>query len=351
MTEPVRIAVVGTGLIGGIHAERVAACPDTELAVLCGLDRNAPGLAKRLSVPLVDDFRATVDHQIDAAVVATPNRLHSEMAIWFLEDGIPVLVEKPITDSVEAGLRLCDAAAQAGLPVLVGHHRRHHPMVQLARKTVASELGTFVGSSTLISFRKPDSYYEPDWRRSDEAGPLLINLIHEVDLLRFMCDEIEAVQAVTRRLNRSWDFDDTSAIVVHFRSGAVGTIFLSDSVSAPWSWEGSVSDGIGFHNHGQDYLQAMGTKASLSIPSLTVWRYSDRETDPGWYAPLQTRRLDIPSADPYALQIAHFARVVRDEEPPVVTGEDGLRSLAVVAAVIEAGKSGRIVEIDSILGQ
>ncbi len=214
---------------------------------------------------------------------------------------------------------------------------------------IATEVGALVGSWTLITFRKPDAYYVPEWRRRVGAGPLLINLVHEVDLLRFICDEIVAVQAVSRRLNRPWDFDDTAAITVHYRSCAVGTIFLSDSVPAPWSWEGSVNEGMGFHNAGQDYAGIMGTEASLSLPSLDIWRYDDREQDPGWVSHLQSRRFAVVGADPYARQIAHFANVVRGEESPIVSCEDGLRSLAVVEAVIEASQTGQIVEVDSII--
>lgn len=351
MSEKLRIAVVGTGAIGRIHAEQVTAGHDVDLAVLCGLDEGAPDLATRLGAPLVANYEDVIHHDVDGVVIATPNQLHAEMGIFFLDSGLPVLVEKPITDTLDSGIRLCGAAIRADLPILVGQHRRYNPLARRAREVVAHDLGTLIGTSTMISFRKPDTYYEPEWRRGAGAGPLLINLIHEVDLLRFVCDEIDAVQATSRRLNRPYDFDDTAAVTIHYRSGAVGTIFLSDSTPAPWSWEGSVSEGMGFHNDGQDYSRIMGTDASLSLPSLTLWRYDQLDDDPGWLAPLHNHRLNVVAADPYALEIAHFARVIRREAEPVVDGHDGLRSLAVVAAVVEAGESGGTVNIDSLISR
>lgn len=76
------------------------------------------------------------------------------------------------------------------MPILVGHHRRHNPLVRRARDTIATRLGTLVGFLTMAAMRKPDSYYAPQWRREAGAGPFLVNLIHEVDLVRFLCGEI-----------------------------------------------------------------------------------------------------------------------------------------------------------------
>jgi predicted dehydrogenase len=347
--EIVRLAVVGTGLIGTVHAERVADCPTTELAALCGLDEGATGLASRLGVPLVSDFRDVASLDAHGVVVATPNHLHQPMATFFLEDGLPVLVEKPIADTVSAGAELCAAGSRLGVPILIGHQRRHNSLVQAAREVVTSQLGSLIGFSTMAAMRKPDSYYEPQWRRSSGAGPLLVNLIHEVDFLRYVCGEIVGVQAVSRWLNRPWDFDDTAAILLHLHGGAIGTVFISESTPSPWSWESSVSDGMGFRNAGQDYTHIMGTEATFSFPSLTVWHYDEVDGEPGWMSPLHSRRVEAATVDPYSRQIAHFAQVVRRESEPLVSGEEGLRNLAVVEAVTEAGRTGALVDVDSVL--
>jgi predicted dehydrogenase len=264
---------------------------------------------------------------------------------------VHVLVEKPIADTLAAGQELCAVASQLGVHLLVGHHRRYNNLVKAAALAVANDIGRLVATNAMVTMRKPDSYYEPEWRRSAGAGPLLVNLVHEVDLQRAVCGDIDRVQAVSTTVGREFDFDDTAAVVLHFRNGALGTILITESTPSPWSWEASVSEGMGFHNAGRDHARFLGTSASLSFPSMTTWTYRAADGEPGWHTPLHTKRIDVVPNDPYVDQIAHFARVIRGLETPHVSGAEGLRSLAVVAAVIEAARSGAIVDVDELIEQ
>lgn len=164
-----------------------------------------------------------------------------------------------------------------------------------------------------------------------------------------MCGEFDRVQAASTKVGRGFAFDDTAAVLLHFENGAVGTLIISESTPSPWSWEASVSDGMGHHNAGQDHAQFIGTEGSLSFPSLTIWSYDQDLADPGWQLPLSAQRHDVLRNNPYVEQIAHFALVIHGEEEPLVSGEDGLRSLAVVNAVIEAAQTGGLIEIESLL--
>ena len=348
--EPVRLAVVGAGAIGSIHAARIIASQHAELAVLGDTDPEAGRLASQLGVSFVSDHRDVLHHDVDGVVIATPNDQHVPIGGFFLERGVPVLVEKPIADTVIAGQRLCETASRAGVPLLVGHHRRHNSLVRKAKELIFHEIGALLGLVTMVALRKPDSYYDLPWRRTASAGPLLVNLIHEIDMIRFMCDEIVAVQASADRLNRTWDFDDTASAVLHLRDGALGTVFISESTPSPWSWENSVSEGMGFHDAGQDYARFMGTEASLSFPSLTIWSYDRSAGEPGWHQPMDIRRVTATNGDSYLAQIENFADVIEGRAEPVVTGEDGLRSLAVVEAMITAARTGSRTEVDKLLG-
>ncbi|HWM19137.1 MAG TPA: Gfo/Idh/MocA family oxidoreductase [Ilumatobacteraceae bacterium] len=349
--EPVRLGVVGTGTIGRLHAALAGGLPQVALVGLSGLDDGAVALAAQLGVPLHTDYRELIDRGLDGVIVATPNQLHLEVGVYFARHGVHLLVEKPIADALGAGKELCALAARHGVHLLVGQHRRYNNFVKAAADVVANDIGRLIATNAMVTMRKPDSYYEPEWRRSAGAGPLLVNLIHEVDLQRAVCGEIDRVQAASARAGRGFDFDDTAAVLIHFRNGAVGTIVITESTPSPWSWEASVSEGMGFHNAGRDHARFVGTEASLSLPSMTTWRYHPTDGEPGWNTPLHMERIDVEPNDPYVDQIAHFARVIRGLETPHVSGVEGLRSLAVVTAVIEAARTGDIVDVDELLSR
>lgn len=347
--KPIRVAIVGTGLIGQVHARVARDVGSVELCALSGLDDGAAALASEVEAQLLPDYRDLAKLNLDGVIIAAPNHLHLPMAEFFADNGIHLLVEKPIADSMANGVELCRAAERNGVHVLIGHHRRYHSLVRAAERFVANDLGRLVATNTLVTMRKPDSYYSVDWRRGEGAGPLLVNLIHEVDLLRAVCGEIDSVQAAGTDVNRGFAFDDTATVMIRYASGALGTLIISESTPSPWSWEASVSDGMGFHNAGQDHAQFIGSEASLSFPSLTAWRYDPADADPGWTSALQASRIGMPTGNPYENQIEHFARLIQGLEQPRVSGRDGLRSLAVVNAVIEAARTGEAVSVDRLL--
>jgi predicted dehydrogenase len=324
---------------------------DVRLVGLSSLDGDAVPFAERLGVPLHGDYRELLDRGLDGVIIATPNRLHLEMGAFFAEHRVHLLVEKPISDTVADGKELCAVAARYSVQLLIGHHRRYNNLVREAARLVARDLGRLVAVNTLALMRKPDSYYSLDWRRSASAGPLLINLIHDVDLLRSVCGEIEAVQSMATNRNRGFDFYDTAAILLHFREGAFGTVTISDSAPSPWSWEASVSEGMGLPTAGQDHVFFVGTEASLSFPTMTLWSYDPGMGEPGWELPLRRRRVRTARNNPYLDQICHFAEVIRDSASPRVSGGEGLQTLAAVAAIIEAARTGDVVDVESLLGR
>ena len=345
----VRLVIVGTGFIGRQHARHVVANPGASLVGVSGLDEASEGVAMEHDVPFFRDYRRLVDLQPDGVIVATPNSSHREVGAFFADHGAHLLIEKPVTHTVAAGKDLCEVAERNGVQLLVGHQRRHNNLVKKAADLVATEIGQLVASNTVVLMRKPDSYFELDWRRTAGAGPLLINLIHDVDLLRAVCGEIDFVQAVATKRVRAYEFFDTSAILLGYRNGAVGTVVISDAVPSPWNWEASVSEGLGFPTAGQDHAVFGGSEASLSFPSLTLWSYDSADGEMGWNQPIHRRSVEVEHNNPYLDQITNFVEVIGGIAPPIVSGRDGLRSLAVVEAVTEAAATGRAVNVGQFI--
>ena len=98
-------------------------------------------------------------------------------------------------------------------------------------------IGRVVAANGLWLSHKPKDYFNVTWRREAGGGPILINAIHDIDCLRMLCGDVETVSAGASNATRKFEVEDTAAAVLHFKSGALGTLLVSDTVSAPWSWE------------------------------------------------------------------------------------------------------------------
>jgi predicted dehydrogenase len=124
---PARLGLIGAGLIGRRHAQLIAADPDLALAGVADPSDAGREVARQHGADHYDDFRDLIERaDLDGVVVAAPNQLHMPIGLACIERGLPLLVEKPIADTFEAGAALVEAAESRGLPLLVGHHRRFH---------------------------------------------------------------------------------------------------------------------------------------------------------------------------------------------------------------------------------
>ena len=346
--EPVRLAVAGAGPIGRRHLDAIAAEPTCQAVAVVD---PAPGSAEAVAahgLPHYADLEAMLDADTpDGVIVATPNAWHVPLALLCVERGIPTLVEKPIADTLEAALSLADASEAAGVPVLVGHHRRHNPIVHQAREVVRSDaLGQLVAVSAVWLARKPDGYFDVAWRREAGGGPVLINLIHDIDSLRFIVGEIAAVQSMTSNARRGFAVEDAAALLLRFRDGPLATVTLSDSAASPWAWELTAGErtSYDFPHTGQDCYLLAGTEASLAVPSLRLWRPNG---PPHWQTPLNQETIAVEAADPIDLQIAHFAAVIRGRAEPLITARDAARTLEATLAVTQSAATGRQVTLSA----
>ena len=238
---PVRIAVAGAGLIGRRHIEEIDASARAQLAAIVDHGSAGPELAETFGVPLHRSLAELFARdRPDGVILATPNQLHVEGGLECVAAGVPVLVEKPIGDTVEGATRLVEAGERAGVPILTGHHRNYSPVMAKAREIVRSgRLGSIVAVVGTALFAKPDDYFDVGggWRRRPGGGPILLNLVHEVNTLLSLVGDVVRVQAVTSHATRGFPVEDTAAMVFTFANGALGTFLLSDVAASPRSWE------------------------------------------------------------------------------------------------------------------
>ncbi|OWW19542.1 Gfo/Idh/MocA family protein [Noviherbaspirillum denitrificans] len=336
------VAVIGAGAIGRTHIDLALRHDAVQLAAIADPTDAARELAQTRGVRWFPDYREMLDTvRPQAAIVATPNATHVSVGVDCMERGVPVLVEKPIADTVEEAQHLCDAAERSGLPLLVGHHRRHNPIIRKAREIIASgRLGMPVSANVMATWLKPDSYFDVEWRRKPGGGPILINLIHEIDLLRVLLGEIDSLQAMRSSAARGFEVEDTAAIMLRFRNGALATITLSDATVAPWIWDLASGESTHYCRQHVNSHFLCGTDASLTLPSLDIWSYRDRR---GWQDPLTLERTTPHEGNPYVEQLRHLRAVVECKEPPVCSGIDAMRTLEATLAVHASADSGKRV--------
>ena len=280
-------------------------------------------------------------------VLATPNALHVPHALLCIQAGLPLLLEKPIAATVAEAEILVRAVDEKQARVLIGHHRAHSPIMAMAREVVQSgKLGRLVSVMGSALFFKPDHYFsDAPWRRELGAGPILLNLIHEIHNLRMLCGDIVAVQAFASHAVRNFPVEDTVAINLRFASGALGTFMLSDTAACARSWEQTSGENTAYPSYDdEDCYVLSGTSGSLSVPTMRLKTYA-RDEDRSWWKPFEQSVVGMQRADPIAIQMEHFGAVVRGEAEPLVSARDGLLNLRITEAITLAARTGHTVEI------
>ncbi|THH35918.1 Gfo/Idh/MocA family oxidoreductase [Aliishimia ponticola] len=312
-----RILVLGGGLIGKRHVARVIAHPR---AVLAGLVDPDPATGA--------DFAdmSDVSGPVDGVIIATPTPLHGAHGRAAAARGWPMLIEKPVAAT------LADVDGLEGAALLVGHHRRHHPRVTaLADLLAAGTIGRPVTATLLWAMKKPDSYFAGNWR-SAGGSPVMINLVHEFDLLRFWFGEITAIAALPgtslRAARGAAPRHESGAIALRFEGGLAATVSFSDNAPSPWGFEAATGENPHIGQTGQDMMWVTGTAGAVSFPSLTVWQGTD------WSRPAIARApATVDGPAPLDAQLDHFLEVIAGRAAPICTLADGRAALAAALEV------------------
>ena len=348
MTERVRISVVGAGLIGIRHIEEIVASDCAELGSIVDPGPAGAEVAAKYGVACYPTLAELFERdRPDGIILATPNQLHVEGALECIAAGIPVIVEKPLADTVGGAKRLVEAGESAGVPVLTGHHRNYSPIMATAKRIIdEGVLGRLVAVTGTALFYKPDDYFDVNggWRRKPGGGPILLNLTHEANNLLRLMGRVVRVQAVTSNAVRGFPVEDTAAMVFTFANGALGTFLLSDTAGSARSWEQTSRENASYSTYrDEDCYHVVGTAGSLSVPTMRLKVFVGK---PSWWEPLETSTIEVDRSDPLANQIVHFAAVIRGEAEPICSARDGLDTMRVVDAVVESAATGLPVDLD-----
>lgn len=312
------LLVMGAGLIGARHAKAIEANDHCRLAGVVEPNASLHNLDGVDYFTDLDD----VDTEVDGVIIATPTGLHAAHGIAAAARGWHMLIEKPVVAQPDEAAALIGAVKEAGVNCLAGHHRRYHPSVRWLKDALtAGAIGTPVTSSLIWGMKKPDSYFMDNWRAAD-GSPVMINLIHDLDLLRFVLGEVEDVAALAGASIRGAARVESGAVAMRFTSGATATISFADTTPSPWGFEAATNENPHIGETFQDMWWITGTAGGISFPSLTQWGDAA-----DWSQPAMPRANQVDTLAPLAAQLDHFIAVINGEEMPLITVEDAARSL------------------------
>lgn len=342
-----RLVVIGPGLMGQKHIELIDNNPRCTLVGIVCPEQDQQNLhdERHKGLAFADLVTCLATTQPSGVIVSSPNIFHYEQARQSILADIPVLIEKPITTNIDDAQKLVDLVQARQAKAMVGHHRAHSPLLLMARQVIQDGvLGKLIGLQGSAVFYKPSEYFAAGpWRTVAGGGPILINLIHEIGIMRSLCGEISGVQALSSRHTRKFDVEDTVVINLAFASGALGNFLLSDVAASARSWEQTSRENPIYPTYGdEDCYHLAGTRGSLAIPTMRL-KYAPEGQEPSWTRPMIERTLTVARTDPLSAQLENFLDVIEGTAEPVVSAFDGLQNLRVIEAIQQSAQSQTMV--------
>jgi predicted dehydrogenase len=296
----IRVGVVGAGYLGRFHAQKYAALPQAELVGVADPDESVRDkLARELGCPVVADYRALLG-QVDAVSIVTPTPLHHQVSRDFLDAGAHVLVEKPITTTLEEARDLVGTAARAGKVLQVGHLERFNPAIVAVEGIL--DRPRFVESNRLAPF-KP---------RGTDVSVVLDLMIHDIDLIQnIVGSPVASIDAVGASVFT--DEIDIANARIRFENGCVADATASRiSMKSERKLRVFQADAYLSIDLQQKVLTHVRKGAGAPAGDVPRVEIDERSFDPG---------------DALRDEIVSFLDCVATGRRPVVSGEDGLRAL------------------------
>ena len=295
---------------------------------------------RRAQRPFYEDLETLLERESpEGAIIATPNDSHAAIARGVRPTISPRAHREADCRHDRRRQRHHPGGRRGPQPGLgwssPSPQSSHHPhSLDRSRRCPGSARRGF----RVVGFAQTGRLLSAGWRRTPPGGgPTVINLIHELDSLRYICGEITHVFAQASSAVREFEVEDTLSIALSFEDGALGSVLASDAAAAPWSYEATTAENPYYFHIDENCYHFLGTKGSLAFPRMELWQYADVEKA-GWQHPIRRTTESVEPADPLEAQLEHFCRVIRGEELPIVDARDATRSLAVALAVLESSR-------------
>ena len=335
-----KVAVIGVGSMGKNHARVYRDTDDARLVAVADANHaTAAAVGERHGIPAYADYREMLEkEQPDAVTVAVPTALHEAVATDAMEAGADVLIEKPIAATTEEGERLVARAERLGRRLMVGHIVRFNPATQMLRQKLDDgELGRI--------FQIVARRVGPFPPRIRDVGVVVDLAPHDLDLMRFLTgeDPVRLFAEVERRIHTR--HEDLLLGTLRFPGGIVGSLEIN------WLTPNKVRE-----------VLVLGERGMFRIDDLTqdLYFYENAQAGGDLWSPLsvlrgvsegQVVRFAVPREEPLKAEIRAFVDAIVEDRPPPVAGEDGVAALRLALALVESGRSNRLLRWDEDAGR
>jgi UDP-N-acetyl-2-amino-2-deoxyglucuronate dehydrogenase len=335
----VRFALAGCGRIAQNHFAAIKQHHNrVELVGIC--DTNAQALdaaaGKTGAKPYKSLGEMLAQTDADVVVLTTPSGLHADQAVKVAASGRHVMTEKPMATRWADGLRMVRACDEGGVRLFVVKQNRKNATLQLLKRAMESgRFGRVYMVNINVFWTRPQEYYDSaEWRGTWEfdGGAMMNQASHYVDLLEWLIGPIESLQAYTATLARDIEVEDTAAIGIRWRSGALGSMNVT-MLTYPKNFEGSIT--------------ILGEKGTVRVGGVAVneiqhWEFAEPHPDDE-----KIRSASYETTSVYGfghpLYYDNVIGVLRGEVEPVTDGRDGLKSLEVLIASYLSARDGKRV--------
>lgn len=306
--KKIRVAVVGVGYLGNFHAQKYAALPQVELVGVVDSDQaRGAEVAAALKTRAFADYRELIG-LVDAVSVVVPTSMHFEVGAFFLQNGVNLLMEKPITTTVAEARELIALAAAKGLVLQVGHLERFNPALTAVRETISRP--GFIDAVRIAP-------YKP---RATDVSVVLDLMVHDLDIISTLVGApVKAVSASGAAV-----YSPTPDIVnarIEYQNGAVANVTAS-----------RIS--LKSERQLQVFQEDAWIKVDFQNRKASVCRKGEGESAPGVPA-VSIIESDVPQRDQILAEIEAFVASISAGKPVVVSGEDGLRALETALLIEE----------------
>ena len=326
-----KILIAGLGSVGRRHLRNLIALGEKDI-VLLRSHQSTLSDDELAGFPVETDLAASLKkHKPDAVIVANPTALHMDIAIPAAQAGCHILLEKPISDSMDLVDELQKAAQKSGSRILVGFQFRYHPTLNKSRELIQQgALGKVLAAHVHWGEYLPQWHPWEDYRqsyaaRADLGGGVIVTLIHPLDYLRFIVGEVDSLWSFNGHLSPlELDVEDVAEIGLRFANGAVGGVHLNYIQRPPVHRMEIVGT-----NGTLRWDNADGVLHFYKMPA-PFGSYSDNPPAPVIESFSPPEGFDRNQL--FVAQTRHFLETVRGESEPVCTLEDGIQALRLALA-------------------